>query len=319
MTFLLVAGIFAGLFSVWRASDNVVAHALRLARHYKVSTFFVGFVFLALAANIPELAVAIVAGLRGVGQIAAGDIIGACFNDIALVVGLALTFAGSIVMKRQESLSFLRLIIGAAVVMACVFAIGTLTVAHGFFLIGIYAVFIAWSWRSRHEHTLLEVTHDDLVHAHPLPRIGLFFVWAKAYGALTIVLCGSALSIHCGVALAAAFGLSLESVGATIIAIGTTLPEVSMGFHAYRRGQFSLALGPAIGTVFSQATLVLGVLAVLSDRAVDLVALQGAAAFMFVAFVVVAVSILLDRIGRMTGIALLGLFVAYMLYHMVVI
>ncbi len=315
MVILFIFGILLGLIFVWRAADHVVAHALRLARHYKVSTFFVGFVFLAMAANMPELAVAVVAALRGVGQIAAGDIIGACFNDIALVVGLALTFAGSITMKRRESLSFLRLIIGAAVVMACVFVIGTLTAMHGFLLIGIYAVFIALSWRSRHEHTLLEISHDDLVHAHPLPRIGLFFVWAKACGALTIVLCGSVLSIHCGVALAAAFGLLLESVGATIIAIGTTLPEVSMGFHAYRRGQFSLALGPAIGTVFSQATLVLGVLAVLSDRAIDLVALQGAAVFMFVAFVVIAASILLGRMGRATGIALLGLFVAYMLYH----
>lgn len=314
MVALFILGILLGLIFAWRAADRVVVHALRLARHYNVSTFFVGFVFLAMAANIPELAVVVVAGLQGVGQIAAGDIIGSCFTDIALVVGLALTFAGSVVIKRQEALSFLRLIVCAAVVMAGVFAIGSLTAVHGLLLIGIYITFVVWAWRSRHEHTLLEVTHDDLDHKKLLPFKGLMFVWAKAGGALALVLSGSVLSIHCGVALANFFGLSLESVGATIIAFGTTMPEVSMGFHAYRRGQISLALGPAIGTVFSQATILLGVLSVISPRAIDLNALHGAAVFMFIAFLIIAVSILLNRIGRLTGMALLGLFVSYLLY-----
>ena len=90
-----------------------------------------------------------------------------------------------------------------------------------------------------------------------------------------------------------------------------------MGFHAYRRGQYSLALGPTIGTVFSQSTFILGTLAVLSRQPIDLGALQGAAVFMFVAFAIIAGSILLNRIGRSTGIALLSLFVMYILYHVV--
>lgn len=315
MVLLLVLGVVAGLVCVWLAGDQVVAHALRLAKHYNVSTFFVGFVFLALAANIPELAVAIVAGIQDVGQLAAGDIVGACFTDIALVTGLMLALAGSIAMKHQEAMGFLRLIAGAAVVMTIVFCVGILTFWHGVILIGLYLAFLTWAWRSRHDHTLLEISHDDFQHPRPLVGSRLVLAWSKSVAALVCVLGGSGLAIHCGVALATMYGLGLEAVGATIIAVGTSLPEVSMGFHAYRRGQYSLALGPTIGTVFSQSTFILGTLAVLSRQPIDLGALQGAAAFMFVAFAIIAVSILLKRMGRSTGIALLSLFVVYILYH----
>ena len=315
MVLLLVTGVVAGLVCVWLAGDQVVAHALRLAKHYNVSTFFVGFVFLALAANIPELAVAIVAGMQDVGQLAAGDIVGACFTDIALVTGLMLSLAGSIVMTQHEAIGFLRLIGGAAAVMMIVFCVGTLTFWHGIVLIGLYLIFLVWAWRSRHEHTMLEISHDDFEHPRPLLGWRLWKVWVKAAAALVGVLAGSGLAVHCGVALAAMYGLALEAVGATVIAVGTSLPEVSMGFHAYRRGQYSLALGPTIGTVFSQSTFILGILAVLSRQSIDLGALQGAAAFMFVAFAIIAVSILFKRMGRSTGIALLSLFVVYILYH----
>ena len=317
MVLLLFAGVVAGLVCVWLAGDQVVAHALRLAKHYNVSTFFVGFVFLALAANLPELAVAIVADMQNVGQLAAGDIVGACFTDVALVTGLMLALAGSIAMTHQEAMGFLRLICGAAVVMAIVFCVGVLTFWHGIVLIGLYVAFLAWAWKTRHDHTLLEISHDDLEHPRLLPGRGLLMVWSKAVVALICVMGGSGLAIHCGVALATMYGLGLEAVGATIIAVGTSLPEVSMGFHAYRRGQYSLALGPTIGTVFSQSTFILGTLAVLSRQPIDLGALQGAAAFMFVAFAIIAASILLKRMGRSTGIALLSLFVMYILYHVV--
>lgn len=312
-----VGGVFAGLALVWKASDHVVAHALRLACHYNISTFFVGFVVLALAANVPDLALSVMAAFQGVGQLAAGDIIGACFSDVALITGGTLVIARSVVMNKREAMGFLRLILGSAAVMVVVFCLGKLNAWHGAVLVGIYLVFLVWAWRNRHEHVLLEVTSEDLEHPKLLPKKGLWMVWGKVVGALTLVLGGSGLAIHCGVMLAKGYGFSLESVGATIIALGTSLPEVSMGFHAYRRGQYTLALGPTIGTVFSQSTFVLGTLAMLSHQAIDLTALQGAAAFMFAAFVVIALSIVFERMGRLTGIILVGLFVLYMLYHMV--
>ncbi|MBM3886543.1 sodium:calcium antiporter [Candidatus Dependentiae bacterium] len=310
-------GVIVGLYLVWQASDYVISYVLRLARHYNVSTFFVGFVLLALAADIPDLAISIIAAFQGVGQLAAGDVIGACFNDVALTIGCTLVVARSIVMKKREALGFLRLILSSALVMAGVFCIGKLTPFHGVVLVSLYGAFLYWAWQHRHEHVLLEVTSDDLHHPKPLPSRGLLIVWSKVIAAIVGVLSGSGLAVHCGVVIAQAYGFALESVGATIIALGTSLPEISMGFHAYRRGEYTLALGPTIGTVFSQSTFVLGVLALCSRFPIDLSALQGAAAFMFTAFLVIAVSILLDRIGRFTGVVLVTLFILYMMYHVV--
>lgn len=315
MVLLLMFGVIVGLVGVWLAGDLVVTYALRLAKHYNVSTFFVGFIFLALAANIPELAVTIVAGARDAAQLAAGDIIGACFIDIALVTGLMLAFAGGMSIKGQEARAFLRLIVSAALVMTIVFCLGTLTFWHGLALISLYIAFLTWAWKSRHHHTILEVSHDDFTHPRPLLGQALWLIWGKASGALIVVLAASGLAVHCGVVLAELYGLRLEVVGATIIAVGTSLPEVSMGFHAYRRGQYSLALGPTIGTVFSQTTFILGTLALLSHKPINLGGLQAAAVFMFIAFVLLAGSIVLNRLGRSVGVALLSLFMTYILYH----
>jgi cation:H+ antiporter len=312
---LSVIGVVLGLGLVWRASDYVVAHTLRLARHYSVSTFFVGFVVLALAANVPDLAITLVAAFQGVGQLAAGDIIGACFSDVALITGGTLVIVRSVPMSRKELNGFLRLILAAAVVMVGVFCLGSLNRLHGAVLLSIYAAFLAWAWCNRHEHVMLEVTADDLAHHSVLPPRGLFMVWVKTIASLAGVLIGSGVAIQCGVQLAQAYGFSLETVGATIIALGTSLPEVSMGFHAYRRGEYTLALGPTIGTVFSQSTMVLGLLALCSRELINLTTLQGPAIFMFVAFMIIAASILLKRVGRATGLVLVGLFVLYLLYH----
>jgi cation:H+ antiporter len=314
---VLISGVILGLCFVWKASDRVVAHALRLARHYNVSTFFVGFVLLALAANVPDLAVTIASAFQGVGQLAAGDIIGACFSDIALITGVTLACARSTVMNRYEAMGFLRLILGAAVVMIVVFSCGSLTKLHGLGLLMIYVTFLVWAWKNRHGHVLFEVSQDDLDHPKRLPVKGLIVVWGKIAGALSLVLAGSGLAIHCGVSIAQSWGLSLELVGATIIAFGTSLPEISMGFHAFRRGQYTLALGPTIGTVFSQSTFILGTLALLSSQPINLAGLQGAAVFMFTAFFIIVMSIILDRIGRATGVVLVMLFIIYMLYHLV--
>lgn len=314
MIFFLVAGVVSGLISVWKSSDYAIGFVLRLARHYKVSTFFVGFVFLALVANIPEFSVAAVAGLQGAGQLAAGDIIGACFSDVALVSGFMLLCLGSASMQRHEARGLLRLIGASTAVLLVVFMLGALTRWHGVVLITIYLFFLIWSWRCRHEHTFLEVTTDDLL-PHRLSRQGLYALWGKILLALLGVLGGSWLVIECSVALAKIGGMSLESIGATIIGVGTSLPEIAMGFHAYRRGQYSLALGPTIGTVFSQSTFILGTLALLSTQPIVFAPLLGAAVFMFIAFALLSLSVFFGKMGRVTGIALLGLFVMYLLYH----
>src|SRR5271155_2495286 len=85
--------VVVGLIALWKSGDYVVRYAVEVATAFNVSTFFIGFIVLAVAADIPELAVAIISACKGVSEVSAGDIIGANFADVAMVIGIALLLA----------------------------------------------------------------------------------------------------------------------------------------------------------------------------------------------------------------------------------
>lgn len=307
--------VVISLLALWQGGDYVIKYSLEIASLYRVSTFFVGFVMLALAANLPELTVAVFSALKGASAVSAGDIVGANFSDIALVVGFTLLLSRSINIRRAESKGILRLVIAAAVVMGIVFWIGCLRWWHGIILISTYAIFLTWAWKHRHDQVVLdtfEIPQGERKECSLQEKIWLCIKWLFAWG---LVLAGSGGAVHYAVKLATFLSLPLETVGATLVAVGTSLPEISISLNAFRRGHYALALGPTIGTVLSQATLILGILTVLSDAPVNLTPLRVPALFMFVAFFVIAIAIIKDRMGRMTGVALISLFIIYLLYH----
>ena len=122
MLLLDLVCIVVGLGVLWRAGDVVVHNIILIAQRFKISTFFIGFVVLAIAADIPELAIAISSALQGASEVAVGDIIGANFTDIALVVGLTLLLAGNkISIKKTDNRRLLLLLGVTAFIMSLVF------------------------------------------------------------------------------------------------------------------------------------------------------------------------------------------------------
>ena len=124
----------------------MVYYALSMSHLFNLSPFFVGFVVLAIAADIPELSVAIVSALRGVSEVSAGDIVGANITDVALVLGITIFYAGSMGIHVQDRKKFLYLLLGVSLLMSLLFIVGTLTKVHGLCLILIYGAFMLWGF-----------------------------------------------------------------------------------------------------------------------------------------------------------------------------
>lgn len=319
MLFSNLGLVALGFGLLWWTGDLVVRYALQVAHAFRVTTFFIGFIVLALAAAIPELAVAITSALRGVSEVSAGDIIGANFIDVALVIGTTLLLAGQVLVGHRDSRKLVAMIGLSSFVLFVLFAIGTLTKIHGFALIGIYLASTAWVWmKSRNE----ELVDDELLAQELEEDSFLNSRWGKVIKLFTsfgLVLASSALTVHGAVELAMGLSLPLETVGATLMAMGTSLPEIVLCLSALRRKQYSLALAPTLGTVLEQTTLVLGVLAVLSDKPVRLCGLRGASMFMFLAFFIISYGLYrFSEVGRRTGAALVTLFFAYLAYQFTV-
>ena len=308
--------IILGLIGLWRASDLVVCILVALARRANISTFFLGFVILALAADIPELALVIVSVLKGASQISVGNIVGANFTDIALVVGATLLLAGSRMTIQESDRKMLFMLLAFTSAILCsVFWIGTLYPVHGIVLIMIYFIVSWWLWRNREYSDLMHVegVHDDVAHYAQSSYLTLLI---KLFSGVSIIMGSSWLVVQSAIVLAGALNLSLETIGAVICGIGTSLPELALSIGAIRRQYYTLAIGPTLGTVLGQTTLILGTLCCFSSEPIQLHAVGHAVWFMFAALALIGFGLLrVGNIGRGVGAALISLFVTFLVYH----
>jgi cation:H+ antiporter len=320
MLIAYLVGVVGGLLGLWFSGDAVVNNAILVAHRFNVSTFFLGFVVLAIAADIPELAITISSALAGVSEVAIGDIIGGNFSDVTMVVGSALLVAGNkIRMSAADNKKLLGILFLTSLIMFTLLCLGSITAQHGVILLAIYGAAIVYFWKHKDMRDLVhgeeEITPAADVVACASPT---WLLVTKLAASLGVVMFASHLTVTYALALSEGLQLPLETVGATILGVGTTLPELALCFGALRRGDFGLAIGPTLGTVLGQTTLILGLLAVLSDKPVQLAGLHWACMFMFLAFGILALGLMKRRpMGRGTGAALISLFIAYLAYQVV--
>lgn len=309
--------VIVGLGLLWQAGDYVVHYTIEIANKYNVSTFFLGFIVLAIAADIPELAIAFTSAIQGASEVSVGDIIGANFTDVALVVGSTLLLAGNkITVKKSDTQKLLCMLSLTAIVMLIVFCLGSINRWHGLMLIGIYALSIIWLWKTRDSHDIMGHDVAPVAQGQNPATASMPILLFKLLLSFIVVTLSSGMIVHFAVSLATKLQVPLEIIGATILGVGTSLPELALSLNALRRGDYGLALGPTLGTVLGQTTFILGTLAVLSDKPVNLTGLDWAFWFMFAAFGVIAYGLVRgERMGRGTGAVLISLFAAYLSYQ----
>jgi len=313
--------VVVGLIALWKSGDYVVRYAVEVATAFNVSTFFIGFIVLAVAADIPELAVAIISACNGVSEVSAGDIIGANFADVAMVIGIALLLAKKpLAIRRRDSQKLVKILSISALVILLSCTIGHLHRYHGVVLIAIYLISVVWVWRTKHKDDFIEQEGEELLEEIS-EKNGVTSRWGtmgKLLASLGLVMGSSWLTVHGAMNFAMILNLPLETLGATIFAIGTSLPELSLSLNALKRKQYGLVLAPTLATVLEQTTLILGVLTLASRKPVNIRSLTGPAIFMVIAFCIVGYGLYRhNQVGRKTGIALVSLFITYLGYQAV--
>ncbi len=310
--------VVVGLIALWKCGDLVVRYAIEVAEAFNVSTFFLGFVVLALAADAPEIAIAFSSALSGVAEVSVGDIIGGNFTDIALVIGLTLLLSrGRITIKADDKKNLLAMLGVAAAVIIGVLCLGSVNRWQGLALIILYVVSLVWLWKTNSAH---EVVHENVVeNVHSkkdlmlTSKLGLV---AKLFASGGLIMGASCVTVHFALKLAQSLHWSPETVGAAILGVGTSLPELALSMGALRRGEYGLALGPTLGTVLGQTTLILGITALFSGTPVSLSGLGSSIAFMFAAFAIIVYGLINDKVmGRGIGAVLLALFFSFLGFH----
>jgi cation:H+ antiporter len=306
-----VVFILIGLIALVVGGDALVRGASGLARGLKVSPMLIGLVVVGFGTSAPELTTSVTAALRGSSAVAAGNVVGSNIANILLILGVCALLA-PIAVDRAALRRDGAVLMAATTVIALLLAFTAVGRLTGAGLVAALIIYVAASYvadrRRGGAPAALHAAEAGLVPAaQGAGRAGLVFVIGLAG-----VVIGAGLLVEGALTLARAAGLSEALIGLTVVAVGTSLPELAASVSAVRRGEGDIALGNIIGSNIFNALGILGAAAMAHPFSAgaglaldDLAVMVGAAALL------VFLAATGWRIDRREGAVLVVLYLGY--------
>lgn len=251
---------FVSLFFIIKGATLSTKYSFKIAESYNVSKYVVGFFVVAIISIIPETLVSINAALQNVPAMGLGALFGSNIADLTLIFAIAVLLAG-------RSLKIESKILKANAVYPFILLIPIALGIDGFYsrweglaLIFTGIVFYALSFK-REQRTRPVVVEETKVDTNKK----LDFVYLIV--GLVLLLTGSHFVVTSGIEIATILNLNKAAMGMLFIGLGTTMPELFFCISAVKNNHDSLAIGDVLGTVLADATIVIGILAMVSPFA----------------------------------------------------
>lgn len=309
---IAILAVIAGLALLVWSADKFVMGASATAQQMGISPLVIGMLIIGFGTSAPELIVSLQAALEGNPGLALGNAVGSNIANIALILGataLMMPIAvQSRVIKRE-----IPLLLGIAVLLFVVMWDFYLGVVDGAILLVLLLAIVGFNfWEAKHSEpdAYLDELEEELPPAMPMKSA---LTWTIV--GLLLLVGSSKLLVWGAVSLAQLFGVSDLVIGLTIVAIGTSLPELASSIAAARKGEAELAIGNVVGSNLFNSLGVIGIPGVLAPFAVDHVVLQRDLPIM-TGLTVLMLFMALGRkgpgqINRWEGVILLLMFVGY--------
>jgi cation:H+ antiporter len=250
--------LFVGLIILVWASDWLVDGAIALAGRLGLSPLVVGLTVVAYGTSLPEFVVSLFAASNGVSDIAVGNVVGSNIANFGLAWGAALLVGTGLITQRSVFRRELPAVILASLAFVVLGIDGTFTRIEGVFLLGFAVVYTVVALRS--DGSVTEGTSSDIT----LPKTMLLLI----VGAVGLVF-GADLMVDGAISIARGYGINERIIGLTIIALGTSLPEVAATVTAARKNEGELALGNILGSCLFNLTFVIGGASMFTPLLVD--------------------------------------------------
>lgn len=248
-----------GLVLLFAGGEGLVRGASALALRLGLSPLAVGLTVVAFGTSTPELVVSIDAALADVPDIAVGNVVGSNIANLTLILGTAMLFRPSLVVARTVRIDA-PLVVFISVVLLGLLADGAVGRVEGLVLVGSLVAFTGLTLvQGRKEPNAVQDTFQEAV-ATPVGSILVSAV--LVVGGLAGLVLGGHLFLNAAVQVARIAGLSEAVIGLTIVAVGTSLPELVTSVVAALRGQGDMAVGNVLGSNVFNVLGILGVTAV---------------------------------------------------------
>jgi len=261
---LFIATLVIGLAALAIGADRFVAGAASLASSLRISPLVVGLTVVSLGTSLPELLVTATAVVVGHSSMGLGNVLGSNISNICLVLGICALLQPLMVESKLFRLDYPALLV--ATVATWVMSLNrVISRLEGLVLLIGFAVYLVLVIRSADEDTTkmhAPTSSETLVPT----RRKVFF---NMIGGLVLLLIGSRLVIWGGVGLGQALGLSDLIIGLTIVALGTSLPELATSIAGVVKKQHSIAVGNVVGSNLINLTAIIGIPSILKPMEVE--------------------------------------------------
>lgn len=310
--------LIVGFILLIKGADFFVEGSSGVAKKLKVPALIIGMTIVAMGTSLPECAVSVAASLAGNNELAVSNVVGSNIFNLVVVCGACAVFCPLAVKENilKKEFPFSILVAGLLLLLGYIgMIVGR---ADGIILLVIFVAFLLWmifsALKARKQEKTAELEAEAAAEEADIKEIPVWLCIIYIVGGAVAIAYGGNLVVESASAIATAFGLSQNLIGLTIVAMGTSLPELVTSIVAARKDEVDMALGNVIGSNIFNILFVLGIAATISpvafimENVIDIV-------------ILIAMSILVlgfawskKKIGRWEGVFMLLVYAGYMVY-----
>ena len=316
---MLVAGatILVGLIILIWSADLFVAGAANIARNLGLSPIVIGLTIVSLGTSAPEVLVSINAAMTGAGALAIGNAIGSNIANIGMVLGITLLVA-PLMAHQGHMKTQLPVLLLVTVAVGLLLLDQSLSRLEGLLMLGALVLIMTMTVRSQsHDRELVQEAEEE-----PLPTLGPVRAWTTFLVGLALLIISARMLVWGAVFVAGELGVSELVIGLTVVAIGTSLPELAATVASALRGHTEIALGNVIGSNLFNLLAVMPIPGLVATQALEpSVMLRDYPTMTFLTLVLAIAIYLSSRrrasqngfsyVGRRVGVLLVSLYALY--------
>lgn len=302
--------LIVSLIGIVFSADLLVGGAVSIARKYKVSDFVIGAAIVGVGTSMPEFVVSFLGALNGNADVAIGNVVGSNIFNVLGILGITAIFFPIAVDRKNMRFELPLCIFVSVLLLLLTFncfndSPSSLARLDGILLLLVFALYMLYSFARDKKETALAAGNDD--------GGSLWVAVLKVVGGLALLITSCDFFVDNAVSIAKSFGVDNAFISLTLIACGTSLPELAASVAAAVKKNTDMALGNIVGSNIFNITLILG----LSSQVMPLTS-SGITYVDYIVMIAAAVLLfvigLFGRIGRLSGLLMFICFVVYNWY-----
>ncbi len=265
MIFYSVLLLGLSLLFIGVVSERVIGYVLALSKVLGLSEMAAGFILLSVTTSLPELSVSTIAAFAGEGGLSVGNVLGSNIANLTIIIGLAIFLSKTAVLvKGQSQKELVQFLFLSSIIPLFIVQRGSLGPVLGIVLLILFI----------HFSVTISRKTEKAPHTEPTNKGDTAVVAIKFLVAVALIIVLSKFIVDSSIDIAEFLGLPPSIIGATIVGLGTSLPELATTVQALKKKLFSMALGNLLGSCITNITLILGVSSLISFSEVDVLAVE---------------------------------------------